>query len=250
MPWLQELIPDVETLVALAPEELGRALMSVASSMTQNGMFSPSALAANEVVQGYQERTRTFYSSHHTREVSIALGEAWHWLETNMLIMPAEGMNGSNGWKVFTRRGQQLFNSEGAFRAYVSAAAFPRALLHPILARDVWLEFAAGRYDDAIFKAFRAVEEAVREAGGFSATDIGVPMMRQAFKPENGPLAKMSDPHGEREGLMQLFAGAIQSYKNPHSHRTVAISDIRDAQEMLMLASHLLRIVDDRRNSP
>jgi hypothetical protein len=34
--------------------------------------------------------------------------------------------------------------------------------------------------------------------------------------------------------------------KNPHSHRTVNLTDAREAQEMVVHASHLLRIVEDR----
>jgi hypothetical protein len=89
----------------------------------------------------------------------------------------------------------------------------------------------------------------VREAGHYLPSDIGTPLMRKAFDADDGPLTNQGDPKPEREALAHLFAGAIGSYKNPHSHRTVTIMDASEAQEIVMLGSHLLRIVDARRPS-
>src|SRR5262249_2635236 len=129
---------------------------------------------------------------------------------------------------------------------YRAAIEFPKGMLHQSIADKVWLDLARGDLADGVFSAFRAVEEAVRKAGGYSNADIGVTLMRKAFHQDNGPLTDMTQEPAEREALMHLFAGAIGSYKNPHSHRTVNITDPGEAQEMVMLASHLLRIVEVR----
>ena len=94
----------------------------------------------------------------------------------------------------------------------------------------------------------KAVEVAVREAAGLLAKDIGAPLMRKAFDPSNGPLTDMNVEHAEREARAHLFAGTIGSYKNPRSHRNVTLDDPDEAAEIIMLANHLLRIVDCRRS--
>jgi len=144
-------------------------------------------------------------------------------------------------------------NIENLFTKIVSSNhdsdLLPKKLLHPMIAQKVWSTFIRCEYDTAIFQAFKEVEVAVRNGGGFLPTDIGVPLMRKAFDIVNGPLTDKSLPEAERTSIQHLFAGAIGSYKNPQSHRNVSISEPTDAAEMIILASHLLKIVDSRRPS-
>jgi uncharacterized protein (TIGR02391 family) len=179
------------------------------------------------------------------QEVEIALIEALHWLEVNAFLLPAPGINGQNGFRILGRRGRELME-RNRFDQFRRAASLPKSMLHPSIADRVWIALARGELSDAVFIAFRAVEEAVRTKGGFADTDIGVDLMRHAFHADNGPLIDQQQNRAEREALAHLFAGAIGFYKNPHSHRTITISDSSEAQEMVLLASHLLRIVDSR----
>lgn len=92
----------------------------------------------------------------------------------------------------------------------------------------------------------KAVEVYVREAAGAGNEVIGVRLMRDAFKPEGGVLTDPASESGERTARMELFAGAIGSYKNPNSHRDVNMEDPTEAVEIIMLANHLMKIVDAR----
>jgi uncharacterized protein (TIGR02391 family) len=102
------------------------------------------------------------------------------------------------------------------------------------------------QFDTAVFQAMKAVEVSVHEAGGFAASDLGTDLMRKAFHEDNGPLTDKSAEKSERQARSALFAGAIGSYKNPHSHRDVNLDDPNEATEIVLLANHLLRIVDQR----
>jgi uncharacterized protein (TIGR02391 family) len=245
---LQTLVPDVDVLLALQPEELAPLLLRIAKTNLQNDIFAPgnlSTVTSGSGMPGYQ----TISYAKRANEIELAIAEGWNWLRVQGFIVPAPGTNGVHGFMQISRRGKSIQTDED-FENYRQAAAFSRSLLHPSIENKVWLALARGDRDEAVFAAFKAVEEAVRKAGGFGPTDIGVELMRKAFDPAKGRLTDTTKPKPEREALAHLFAGAIGSYKNPHSHRTVSITDPKEAQEMVILASHLLRIIDDRAPPP
>lgn len=240
---LVALIPDADILLEMAAAELGEIVLRLASEHSQNGLMHQQTIFS----QIYDSPTgQRGYPINKHRDVELALGEAWNWLMVQGLLIPDASTNGNSGWVRLGRKAQGLLDNQ-SFANYSRAAAFPKTLLHPIIAEAVWLDLARGDLDTAIFKAFKAVEIAVREAGSYGASDYGTDLMRKAFS-KNGPLADQEQPDAEREALAHLFAGAIGSYKNPHSHRTVTICDVTEAQEMAVLASHLLRIVDSRKS--
>jgi len=148
--------------------------------------------------------------------------------------------------RILSRRAAKMAANPD-FRQLSSTRHLPKEALHESIREDVWALFQRGKYDSAVFEAMKAVEVAVRDAADLAAKDIGTGLMRKAFDPDSGPLSDMTVEKAEREARSHFFTGAIGSYKNPHSHRNVDLDDPVEAAEIILLANHLLRIVETRK---
>jgi uncharacterized protein (TIGR02391 family) len=228
----------------MEPEELGGVLLQVVGSRQAPGV----TLLGLENEMFPQPPNVGPYPGESRHDLEIALAEAWAWLEGQALIVWGDSTNGRNGYRIVGRRGRKLL-SKDEWACYSLASMLPKQLVHPMILKETYFNFMRGDYDTAIFQAFKAVEVAVRDAAGFGSDKIGVPLMNDAFRAEGptlGPLTDAAQEPGERVARRNLFAGAIGSYKNNHSHRDVGTA-VQETVELLLLATHLFRIVDQRR---
>ncbi|HTT19766.1 MAG TPA: TIGR02391 family protein [Candidatus Sulfotelmatobacter sp.] len=241
---LSSLVPNPTDLLSLEVEELAGVLLVHLNSYGDGG--------SSVVQQGLISSHNFFNGLDHQPEypgrqpeVSRALMEAWSWLQGEGFLVrqpeqPAD-------WFFLSRRARTLKSRED-FAAYRKANLLPKGQLHELIATRVYPAFLRGEYDTAVFQAFREIEIAVRKAGKFPDDLVGKELMREALRPANsnkptGPLTDTALPVAEQEGMASLFAGAIGLYKNPQSHRNVPTDPV-DAAEVIVFASHLLRIVD------
>jgi uncharacterized protein (TIGR02391 family) len=231
---LMDYLPDADALLSAAVEDLGMIFLDLAQSH-QGHNFTPSDFEMplwNATVPSYPHRRKP--------EVTRAIAEAWQWLQNEGLIMADPQQ--SSGWFCLTRKGAGL-KSLSDIEAYRQGNILPVGLLHPRLAEKVRPMFLRGDYDVAVFQAFKEVEVAVRKSTGHSDDVVGVPLMRAAFHPDKGPLTDMERSGGERQAVMDFYAGSIGHGKNPPSHRDVEIERVAAAQ-LIVTASYLLTRVE------
>lgn len=201
-------------------------------------------LVLEHLEQSGEWNTHNFLIGAQQRGVGSAglscLSEAMNWLIAHGLVARDKPGQYSAQSMFVTRAGRRVL-VEGL--AGVVAAARLNVDLHDRLTK-VRTQFLLGEYELAAFAAMREVEIRVRELTEPDNSLIGVKLMREAFKPDGGPLAHPELDAGERVGIMELFAGAIGTFKNPPSHRQVDYDDPTEASEVVMLADLLMRILD------
>jgi uncharacterized protein (TIGR02391 family) len=228
---LVSLFPDPEPLLQLSPEEVAWVILEIVKSWDTNQLhqnMNHHNFSSTEAVPYTRLR----------QEVMNVLAEGWAWLTRECLLVPRAG---SLNDAILSRKAKEL-GTRTQLEAYRRANLLS-GMLHPSIERESKAAFLRGEYENAIFNAFKEVEVAVRQAGSFTANDLGVQLMNEAFQVKIGPLTDKTIPESEQLGLRNLFSGAIGYYKNPGSHRHFPTDPIEVA-ETLFFASLLLRIVE------
>jgi uncharacterized protein (TIGR02391 family) len=242
---LLQIVPAPDALVDLTADELAWALLEdmqareldpiagVAHRELLANSFTPLSFRPNpqqhEVISRINKAGRN----------SFALLERWN------LIEPAADMNGRNGYVVLTTKGRGMTERTDFERVRVRGL-LKAEMLHPLLRGKPYEDFVTDHLDAAVLEGFKTVEIEVRVAAGRPESEHGKDLMFRAFA-VNGPLFKPGETKSECEALAGLFAGALARFRNPGAHTRRSFADVLEAMEEMMVASRLLRLVDERR---
>lgn len=128
--------------------------------------------------------------------------------------------------------------------------------LHPLISQAAATKVASTHYDNAVFDAFKAIEDRVKALTGDSR--VGAKLMGGVFDIQN-PLLDVTSDHSnesqktdEREGFKFLFMGAAIGLRNPRGHGPELETSEHEAMTMLATASLLMYAFDraEKRQPP
>ena len=197
----------------------------------------------NHLVESNQWNSHNFLNDIHRLQLPEdtfdCIAEGLHWtISKNLVARGSRKEFGSNG--IFITRLGHIVLERGL--EVLQAIERVDLSLHELL-NHVKSQFLLGEYELAAFAAMRQVEIRVRELSCSDSSLLGVKLMRESFR-DGGKLADPQLDPGELVGIMELFAGAIGTFKNPPSHRQVDYADPTEASEVVLLADLLLRMLD------
>jgi uncharacterized protein (TIGR02391 family) len=109
-------------------------------------------------------------------------------------------------------------------------------------------QFNQENYQSAVQNAFIALEERIREQGGFSYDINGVELVTEAFKPDGGPLS-FGEINSEQQGIMQQYRSAFMAFRNPSSHRFLEDLDKVQTYHLLCYANMLIQMIKENTES-
>ena len=150
----------------------------------------------------------------------------------------------SDKFKVLTAKGERVVNQSLGDRRPPSID-IDQLLNREDLREKVRDEYLSEDYDIAIFKAFKLLEETVRNKAGQPSDVLGADLMSKAFNTGSGILKHPdAQTNAENDAFHILMRGAIMWFKNPSSHRTVGYDDTEEVAHILAFANLLLNMVD------
>lgn len=183
----------------------------------------------------------------------ILRGFVGSWLGDRLISGPSDELRISLVEK-FARRGWYVVDGnlvigEPAHGKRVSSPILRDArlaALHPLVVEAAEQLFGGNHRAAAIFEAMKAVNNRVKAMTGLP--DDGSRLMSAAFKDDDPSLAlaDLSTQTGRniQAGYRFLFMGAVQAIRNPSAHEPFGKLDDDEAFELLGLASHLMRKLD------
>jgi uncharacterized protein (TIGR02391 family) len=235
MPILAQ-FPKFEDIENSRPDDLGAEI--VLELQTRQGRyFSPSNFP-RELASRYQpERMSTEFGS--------AVHEAMAWARRELLLIQDPTADIPSDALILSRRGR-VFTRDHIERLRLERL-LPDLLLHERI-RQVCVDiFNTGHHQAAVFEAFRILEVGIREAAGYGQNEHGETMINSAFNEKTGgPLVDATAPESEQRAMRFLMVGSNGLFRNPRGHRDVEMDDPKEAAELLIVASHLLRMVETR----
>ena len=108
---------------------------------------------------------------------------------------------------------------------------------------------AVAKYDDAIFAAFRVVEAKLQAR--VCSQSIGQALVTEAFD-GNPPRIHISEDPRDRQGIQQLFSGALSHIRNDRGHKKAPLTpceSLEDCFLYLRFASFLLYLLAKDKNT-
>lgn len=232
-------LPDPDQALSMPIEELAGYLVMHHKQAAQGNFNVHNVICEIDSMGNSSSKPDLFGGDWSKKEkYKEALVEAYGWAFTEGFFIYDPNQMLNNWWRV-SRRGQKLEQRVDALK-FASREILPKAFLHPLIAEHAAPIFKMGKYDAAVFQAFKQVEIAVRDASNLP--NDGAALMKAAFSKNDGILNTAIDP-SEREGLMFVFAGAIQLFRNATGHQNLDL-DPQEAAHLLIHASYLLTLLE------